>query len=204
MFDKTLASVWFTECDPWKIFKKVKTINTASQLTKNDCLVLWGGEDIGTELYGEQPNKYADNYEASYRDLVEINCINKAIELEIPIIGVCRGAQLLCAHQKGKLIQHVTNHCGKHKLFLPKENKLINTNSYHHQTMVPTEDAEILAISANKCDVGWTEHDKKVTVEVPEIVKWSKIRTLGIQGHPEYSDAPQEFLYYTKQLILQL
>lgn len=204
MFNKTLASVWFDECDPWNIFKKVKSINTASQLTKDNCLVLWGGEDIGTELYGEQPNKYADNYEASYRDLVEINCINKAIELEIPIIGVCRGAQLLCVHQKGKLIQHVPNHCSKHKLFLPKENKLIDTNSYHHQTMVPSEEAEIFAISANKCDVGWTEHDKKVVVEVPEIVKWPKIRALGIQGHPEYNDAPQEFLYYTKQLILKL
>ena len=83
MFDKTLttlASVWFNEHDPWNIFKEVKAINTTSQLTKNDCLILWGGEDIGTELYGEQPNKYADNYKASYRDLVEINCINKAID----------------------------------------------------------------------------------------------------------------------------
>jgi putative glutamine amidotransferase len=204
MFDKTLASVWFDECDPWKIFKKVKAINTASQLTENDCLVLWGGEDIGTELYGEQPNKYADNYEASYRDLVEINCINKAIALEIPIIGVCRGAQLLCAHQKGKLIQHVTNHCNKHKLYLPKENRLFETNSYHHQTMVPTEDAEIIAISANKHDVGWTENNIKIKIEVPEIVKWPKIRALGIQGHPEYADAPKELINYTRKLILNL
>ena len=204
MFDKTLASVWFDECDPWNIFKKIKPIKTASQLTKDDCLVLWGGEDIGTELYGEQPNKYADNYKASYRDLVEINCINKSIELKIPIIGVCRGAQLLCVHQKGKLIQHVLNHCNKHKLYLPKENKLIETNSYHHQAMLPTTDAEILAICANKCDVGWIENNIKRAVDVPEIVKWPKIRALGIQGHPEYSDAPQEFLYYTKQLILNL
>jgi gamma-glutamyl-gamma-aminobutyrate hydrolase PuuD len=147
MFNKTLASVWFDELDPWNIFKGSKTITTSSQLTTKDCLILWGGEDIGTELYNEKPNKFANNYKVSHRDLVELACINKAIELKIPIIGVCRGAQLLCVHQKGKLIQHVPNHCSKHKLFLPKENKLIDTNSYHHQTMVPTEDSEIFAIS---------------------------------------------------------
>lgn len=204
MFNKTLASVWFDEGDPWNIFKNTKAIANTSQIKENDCLVLWGGEDIGTELYDQKPNKFANNYKASHRDLVELACINKAIQLKIPIIGVCRGAQLLCVHQKGKLIQHVTNHCGKHKLFLLKENKLIDTNSYHHQTMVPTEDAEILAVSGNKCDVGWTEHDKKVTITIPEIVKWPKIRALGIQGHPEYADSPKELINYTRKLILSL
>jgi len=204
MFNKTLTSVWFHEKDPWSIFKNTKTIETSIQLTKNDCLILWGGEDIGTELYNEKPNKFAHQYKASHRDLIELACIDKAIELKIPIIGICRGAQLLCVHQKGKLIQHVLNHTIKHKLYLYKEKTLINTNSYHHQAMVTTKDTEILAISANKCDIGWTETNIKCTVKVPEIVKWNKIRALGIQGHPEYDDAPDEFIDYTKQLILNL
>lgn len=204
MFNKTLASVWFDEGDPWNIFKNTKAIANASQIKENDCLVLWGGEDIGTELYNEKPNKFACQYKASHRDLVELTCINKAIQLKIPIIGVCRGAQLLCVHQKGKLIQHVLNHTIRHKLYLNKEKTLIDTNSYHHQTMVPTEDAEILAVSGNKCDIGWTENNVKLTIEIPEIVRWNKIRALGIQGHPEYSDAPDEFIAYTKQLILTI
>lgn len=204
MFNKTMASVWYYEMDPWKIFKDSKYVKKASQLTKNDVLVIWGGEDIGTELYNEIPNSYAEQYKPSIRDLKELECINKAIELNIPIVGVCRGAQLLCVHQKGRLIQHVLNHIGNHKLYLTKEKTLIDTNSWHHQVMVPTKDAEILAISANKYEVGWTENDIQVTPEVPEIVRWNDIRALGIQGHPDFFGAPKELIEYTKNLILEL
>lgn len=204
MFNKTMASVWYEENDPWKIFKKCKYVKRPSQLTTNDVLVIWGGEDIGTQLYNEIPNSYAEQYKPSFRDLTELIFINAAIKLNIPIVGVCRGAQLLCVHQKGKLIQHVLNHVGYHKLYLTKEKTLISTNSYHHQVMVPTENAEIIAISANKYEIGWIENNIQVTPEVPEIIKWNKIRALGIQGHPEFYDAPTEFIEYTKNLILEL
>lgn len=199
-----MACVWYIDKDPWNIFKNSKLINNPHLLNKNDTLILWGGEDIGTNLYKEKPISYEKEHKPSFRDLLELKCINKAIKLQIPIIGICRGAQLLCVHQKGKLIQHVINHEQNHNIYLIKENQVLKTNSYHHQAMIPRKNAEILAISANKYEIGWIENHIKIKPEIPEIVKWNNIRALGIQGHPEYEDAPQEFIEYTKNLILNL
>lgn len=206
MFDYTLASAYYKEPDPWYIFKKVKLITNVKDLEKNQFLILWGGEDIGTKLYNEHPITPGEPYEPTIRDVFELALIDKAIKLQIPIIGICRGAQLLCVHQGGKLIQHVQGHTyTSHKLYLPKENKVIHTNSWHHQAMQPTDDAEILAISSQKTNTGYTKNGQYIEFDTfPEIVKWPKIKALGIQGHPEFYDAPKEFITYTKDLILNL
>lgn len=206
MFNYTLASAFYKEKDPWNIFKDVKSITNVEELEKNQILVLWGGEDIGTKLYKEHPITPGEPYEPTNRDVFELALINKAIKLQIPIIGICRGAQLLCVHQGGKLIQHVPGHTySLHKLYLPKEKKLIHTNSWHHQAMQPTDDAEILAISSQKTNTGYTKNGQCIVFDTfPEIVIWPKIKALGIQGHPEFYDAPQELINYTRNLILNL
>lgn len=205
MFNYTLASAFYKEKDPWNIFKDVKSITNVEELEKNQILVLWGGEDIGTKLYKEHPITPGEPYEPTNRDVFELALINKAIKLQIPIIGICRGAQLLCVHQGGKLIQHVPGHNQAHRLYLPNEDKLIPTNSWHHQVMQPTNDAEILAISSQKTNSGYTKNKQYIVFDtLPEIVKWPKIKALGIQGHPEFFDAPQELINYTRNLILNL
>ena len=205
MFNYTLASAFYKEHDPWHIFREIKLVTNVNDLEKNQFLVLWGGEDIGTKLYNEDPITPNQPYEPTIRDVFELALIDKAIELQIPIIGICRGAQLLCVHQGGKLIQHVPGHNKAHKLYLPIENKLMHTNSWHHQVMQPTDDAEILAISSQKTNAGYTKNKQHIIFEsLPEIVKWPKIKALGIQGHPEFYDAPQELIFYTKNLILNL
>lgn len=173
------------------------------RLKDHGIVFLWGGSDIGTDLYNETPNNYCSNSEPSYRDIFELKVINKAIENNIPIVGICRGAQLLCVHQKGKLLQHINNHCQPH-LIITKDGQTLKTNSWHHQMMIPTEDAIIYAKCKEKT-TGFNQNNQVLLVKaVPEIVYWPKINSLGIQGHPEFADCPREFFKYLNKLIHSL
>ena len=58
----------------------------------------------------------------------------EAQNLGISIIGVCRGAQFLCAFAGGKLIQHMTGHHGDHSI-TTVDGRVYQSSSDHHQLM---------------------------------------------------------------------
>jgi putative glutamine amidotransferase len=69
------------------------------------ALVLSGGIDIYPELYGggmEYPQNHGWKRD---RDEFELRMLGKALEQGIPVLGVCRGLQLINVHLKGTLIQ---------------------------------------------------------------------------------------------------
>ena len=71
-----------------------------------DGLILMGGDDLSPKSYGEEPLKpeWAGDYE---RDLYEIELYNTAKKKKIPILGICRGAQLINVAHGGRLIQDI-------------------------------------------------------------------------------------------------
>jgi putative glutamine amidotransferase len=71
-----------------------------------DGLVLSGGWDIDPHRYGQEPS---DHLEATdpRRDDSESSLLRAALEADIPVLGICRGAQLLNVHMGGTLHQHV-------------------------------------------------------------------------------------------------
>ena len=78
------------------------TINTSL-----DLLVLPGGADMYPMRYGEKPSRYCGkpNLDLEY---FGVNVLPKYIEeTEIPILGICRGAQELRVTYGGKLVQHI-------------------------------------------------------------------------------------------------
>ena len=86
----------------------------ASMMRSIDGLLLSGGGDIDARVYGEQPhpsNKLQDHA----RDKMELEAICMAIEMGIPIFGICRGIQTLNVALGGTLVQdiptQVTNAC---------------------------------------------------------------------------------------------
>lgn len=171
-------------------FGKSQLVYEPDDLNENHkALILWGGEDIATELYKEKAVYSHGGTYMSDRDVMESLLIDKAVSLGIPILGICRGAQLLCAKAGGKLWQHVDNHAGKDHHVEVRINgvrTLGYTNSYHHQMMRPPEDAEVLGtapvLSLRKCsEVEHTNVDPE-----PEIVWFPKLNALGVQGHPEW------------------
>lgn len=187
--------------DPFGLFDSIKVIKSPEDV-KDGVLILWGGGDIGTSLYEEIPNKFCTNYKPSNRDLEEMYYISQAIENDVPIIGICRGAQLLCVADGGSLYQHVEGHGVSHVVRLLDEgNALIKANSSHHQAMRPDADAKILATAVGAY-YAYTEHNKElVLVDPPEVVYFPLINGLGIQPHPEWSNCPQEFIDYCTRKI---
>jgi putative glutamine amidotransferase len=154
-------------------------------------LVLWGGPDIGTELYGQDCFMAGNGKEAGIRDLAERRVVDEAIKQGIPILGICRGAQLLCALDGGTLWQHVNNHEGKDHAIQYKD-EVVWVNSGHHQMMRPSKHAQILAtttevLSKKKYADSYLAVESKEP-EV-EIAYFPELNALGIQAHPEWDNS---------------
>ena len=65
-------------------------------------LVLTGGPDVAPELYGDWPDETV--HIDSERDGVEYRLIDIALKKEMPILGICRGLQILNVYFGGTLI----------------------------------------------------------------------------------------------------
>lgn len=181
---------------------------------KADLVVFTGGEDVNPALYGEKPNKYTSfNKE---RDEFEIRQFELCRDLNKPIIGICRGSQLLCVLSGGKLVQDQNNPQFLHKIET-YDGKNIIVSSTHHQAQYP-----YLMDKSNYKLIGWSKgvanfhHDAYgKELELPEgkeveICYYPKINALGIQGHPEmimdYIQCPEvaESIQYCRGLLNKL
>jgi len=76
--------------------------------TDLDGLCLSGGGDIESARYGEADVACADV--DSDRDALEIAIAKAAIERDLPVLGICRGFQILNVVQHGSLVQDVPGH----------------------------------------------------------------------------------------------
>lgn len=161
-----------------------------------DAVIFWGGTDIHPSLYGQlrHERSQAAGLDPSSRDTFEWNLMKYCKVNNIPMIGVCRGAQMLCAFAGGSLIQHVTGHVGNsggHQIHSDDLDSPIWSTSCHHQMMYPFDvPHDMIAWTGvhlgdkYEIDKGSISMDGKVE---PEIVYFPEIKGLAIQGHPEWA-----------------
>lgn len=158
-----------------------------------DGLLLTGGGDIDPTLFGEEPHPGLGEI-VPERDEMEMTLIQLFVEQKKPILGICRGCQILnvtlggdmiqdFAGQKPDVIQHsqrAPRYHASHTIQL-KEGTLLHSifgqtqikvNSYHHQAV--REPAPSLVASA---------HAKDGVVEAIECAQGDFI--VGVQWHPE-------------------
>lgn len=187
-------------------FGDVETVYHPAHLeTKNSILILHGGQDISPAIYNHKPSHWTQAEDhMSTRDLSEVLLARRAIELGIPIFGICRGAQLSCALAGGSLIQHVNGHGGGYHDVVTNTGEEYTTSTCHHQMMNPQEvDHELLAWSAPSLSKMYVvENEELINMEVePEVVFFPKIKALGIQGHPEWMPNSSKFVQYCLNLV---
>jgi gamma-glutamyl-gamma-aminobutyrate hydrolase PuuD len=213
------SGVYYDDCHPFnKLCANVDTVRNPDELKeKNSALIIWGGQDINPEYY-KRPI-HPTTHPGGMRDKVEWGLIQRAIEMQIPIFGVCRGAQFLCAAAGGWLIQNVHGHAGfgGHDV-VTKDGKTFKVNSIHHQMMNPEgTEHELVAWSpvriserVHKERFGprfpayGIDNDQKWTPpegwNEPEFIYFPKVNGYAVQWHPESmageSEATQYILNY--------
>ena len=169
-------------------------------LSRFDAVVLPGGPDIDPDRYGAD-----EHHETLYgvrheHDEWELAVTRTAIELDLPMLAICRGFQVLNVARGGTLHQHITDDetTVKHRFELhpvdldpsSRAASAMGTNrpvghSVHHQAIDRLGDG--LAVTA---------HADDGTVEAAELdgARW----VVGVQWHPEDtadSDPHQQGLF---------
>lgn len=158
-----------------------------------DGLLLPGGGDIDPLLFGEQPHPL--NGEISPEaDAAELYAAKMALEKDLPILGICRGAQVINVAAGGTVCQDIGQEIKnpiKHKQEAPKwypthtvtpvkgtlmaklcNSTSIKVNSFHHQMIgKPGKDIRVSAYAPDGV-IEAIEHKNKKFV-------------LGVQYHPE-------------------
>lgn len=191
---KILYSACYKHAFPFgRLANEVVAVWDAGRLTELDsALVIWGGSDINPQFYGHPSSR--TTYLDGDRDDVEWALVKRAIELGIPIIGVCRGAQMLCAAAGGFLLQDVKRHAGGAHSITTYKGDEHTVNSIHHQMMAGLEKVphEMLAWSTQNRseEAGYIyKDDQKFQVppdwKEPEMVWFPNIKGMAIQWHPE-------------------
>jgi putative glutamine amidotransferase len=171
-------------------------VTVAAYAAEMDALVLMGGSDVSPSSYGEEPLAPAWSGDR-IRDVYEIALANAFIARKKPVMGVCRGLQLLNVAMGGTLWQdlatqvpHALNHRdwsiyernshatsfveGSALARLYPGTRVVKTNSIHHQA--------IRDLGRNLVVEAWSEPDR-----IAEAVRWdgpSYVR--AVQWHPEF------------------
>ncbi len=200
-----LATALFNEnCGIFDLFETRKKVFRPDDLPEDvGAIIFWGGGDINPKLYGQQATEMVYGVD-KWRDTFELNLVAHALKKGIPMIGVCRGAQLLCTVAGGTLFQHVNNHAiGKLHKIEDKEGRSLEVTSLHHQMLnLENTEHELIAWAAPKLsdvyltDLGPVDGPEKE----PEVVWFPAIKALCIQGHPEYLADEHEFVQYSMEL----
>ncbi|GAA3369419.1 gamma-glutamyl-gamma-aminobutyrate hydrolase family protein [Streptomyces sannanensis] len=162
--------------------------HAASVVARLDGLVIAGGPDVDPSRYGTERDPRTGP-PAHERDAWELALIEAALASGTPLLGICRGMQLLNVARGGTLVQHMDGHTagvgvmGLHPVtpvpgtlyasVVPEESSV---PTYHHQAVDRLGDG--LVASAHASDDGTVE-----AVELPG-EEW----VLGVQWHPEMGE----------------
>lgn len=152
-----------------------------------DGLILSGGSDIHPSYYNEEMDGSVNV--DKLRDKAEFELVKAFVEKKKPILGICRGYQILNVAFGGSLYQHISN-ANEHSSFVSgvdlvhdvtvsKDSFLYNlygekfpVNSAHHQGIKKLGDGfEVIA----------TAHDGKTI----EAIRHKEMPIIGVQWHPE-------------------
>ena len=164
-------------------------VEPADYAGRLDGLLLSGGTDVEPTLYGAVPEPTTLLPEPA-RDRLEFDFVDLAVAEDLPVLGICRGLQLLNVWGGGTLHQHVPAHARfdvapgdrvdeltiepgslLHELYGPR----LSVNSLHHQTV-------------DRVATGWTVTARSRGGDA-EALEWPGHDVVAVQWHPELLDS---------------
>jgi putative glutamine amidotransferase len=161
------------------------------QVAQLDGLLLSGGGDVHPKHYNQHIRGSEKHNIHDGRDRLELGLTWAALAADVPILGVCRGFQVLNVALGGSLEQHVDGHRSPkeavryHEVAVASDTLLARAlgldgrfvvNTYHHQAVTPERLAHGLRASA-------------ATIDGPDLLEGieasAKRWVLAVQWHPE-------------------
>ena len=155
-----------------------------------DGLIISGGPDVSPEQYNQHPGPMTVEFYPN-QDETEIGLISEALERDLPLLGVCRGMQILSVVHGGTLHQHLDDTPGHeghggydgtstdHSVVVEQDSLLcslmgesFSVNSTHHQGVSDPGSLTISAVAG---------HDGLIEA----VERRDKKFCLGVQWHPE-------------------
>jgi len=155
-------------------------------LAAAELVVFTGGEDVTPKLYGDAA--HPTTFSCAARDMVETSVYEIARDKGVPMVGICRGAQFLNVKNGGRMYQHVDKHCGSHDITDLTTGEVVYVTSTHHQMMMPTPDAVLVATSTLGGFREWYDGQvarRDFSKEDIEVVYYPATTSLCCQFHPE-------------------
>ncbi|MEU7577621.1 gamma-glutamyl-gamma-aminobutyrate hydrolase family protein [Streptomyces sp. NPDC041068] len=159
----------------------------ASVVARLDAVVVAGGPDVEPVRYGAEREERTGP-PARERDAWELALIEAALASGTPLLGICRGMQLMNVALGGTLVQHMEGHTGGVGAFGTHTVKPVPGTLYAsvapEETAVPTYHHQ--AVDRLGKDLVVCAHAADGTVEAVELP--SPAWALGVQWHPEVGE----------------
>lgn len=187
---KSLLAWYFDWLAVWRAGGKPIRLSPSRPVPDGlDGLVVGGGDDIGTQLYGGEVK--LDVRVDPQRDALELDLLERLLPTDCPVLGICRGAQIINVHLGGSLYSDIYttfDHIKKRRTVLPRKTVDVTegsqlheilkvgwcrVNSLHHQAIDRTgETIDIVA------------RDRDGLVQGIESRAYRFL--IGVQWHPEF------------------
>lgn len=159
-------------------------------------VVLPGGEDISPLLYGQNPQPETGFSGGYHRSLLEFALIEQCTKRGMPLMGVCRGFQVISIFFGAKLLQHIgqdqvgirqlTQPIGRtHQGVLPPLMGNLRTAVFHHQAVPAETTFKCLEVVAQRFVRDSVRGNDNWNV-VMAVEQAHGAPVIGFQFHPEF------------------
>lgn len=169
-----------------------------SQTEEADAIVIMGGEDIAPRFYGGETGYVGESAHFEAADEGQIALVHRALDRGTPLLGICRGHQIINVALGGSIVQHLgddtvhKNHgapieqiMSTHEVDLAGgslvseliDDRVALVQSAHHQAVGALGEGLVAVAGTHDGHIEAIEH-----VSAP---------ILGVQWHPEDPGAPE-------------
>ena len=150
-------------------------------ISRLDGLIISGGEDVNPDLYGQARGPHTEA-PVDIRDSSESALLSAALLHKLPLLGICRGAQMLNVHLGGTLHQHLPDVVGHNRY-------QVGDGFFHPEPMTLESHSLIATIYGGNSATGHVYHHQGINLVAPGLSVTARgfdgvVQAVEIADHP--------------------